>query len=374
VPPGIVINHTPARLQQYFGSPSIAVLPDGDYVASHDYFGPGTDYNQVLVFRSSDRGHTWKKTAEVEGFWSNLFMHGDALYLMGVSCQYGHVIVRRSDDGGSTWTEPTDRKSGLLYDDGKYHTAPMPVVEHDGRLWRTMEDAMGEGGWPSHFRARMLSVPADADLLNADNWIRTNPIAKNPDWLDGRFNGWLEGNAVVTPGGEAVNILRVDDHVGGKAAVIRISKDGKAATFDPSDGFIDFPGGAKKFSIRYDPQTRKYWTLTNWVPKRYEDANPARSRNIVALANSSDLRTWEVHCVLVHHEDVLYHGYQYVDWLFDGADMIAVIRTADDDVDGGAHNQHDANFLTFHRFENFRDLTSVDSVVSVEFLSVSDDD
>ena len=91
-------------------------------------------------------------------------------------------------------------------------------------------------------------------------------------------------------------------------------------------------------------------------------------------SESGDLRTWEVRCVLVHHEDVLYHGYQYVDWLFEGADMIAVIRTADDDDDGGAHNQHDANFLTFHRFKNFRGLTSVDSVVSTEFLSASDDD
>jgi hypothetical protein len=51
-----------------------------------------------------------------------------------------------------------------------------------------------------------------------------------------------------------------------------------------------------------------------------------------------------------------------VDWLFDGADIAAVCRTAYDDQTGGAANFHDANFLTFHRFANFRRLTMADSV------------
>ncbi len=37
--------------------------------------------------------------------------------------------------------------------------------------------------------------------------------------------------------------------------------------------------------------------------------------------------------------------------------MIALSRTAYDDGLGGAHSQHDANFITFQRFQNFRDLT-----------------
>jgi hypothetical protein len=38
--PGLVIDHLPASSGTYVGSPSIAVLPGGDYVASHDLFGP----------------------------------------------------------------------------------------------------------------------------------------------------------------------------------------------------------------------------------------------------------------------------------------------------------------------------------------------
>jgi hypothetical protein len=50
-----------------------------------------------------------------------------------------------------------------------------------------------------------------------------------------------------------------------------------------------------------------------------------------------------------------------VDWQIDGEDIIAVSRTAFDDGQGGAHSGHDANFLTFHRFKSFRNLTMKDS-------------
>lgn len=41
--------------------------------------------------------------------------------------------------------------------------------------------------------------------------------------------------------------------------------------------------------------------------------------------------------------------------------MIAACRTAFDDGMGGARNNHDANFLTFHRISNFRTRTMKDS-------------
>ena len=41
-PPGVVIDYSPAKSRQYIGSPSLAVLPNGEYVASHDFFGPGS--------------------------------------------------------------------------------------------------------------------------------------------------------------------------------------------------------------------------------------------------------------------------------------------------------------------------------------------
>lgn len=361
--PGVVIDHSFADTKQYIGSPSIAVLSNDEYLASHDLFGPGSSRQQTLVFASADKGATWSKRATIEGqWWSSLFVHRGAVYLMGTSREHGFTVIRRSEDGGTTWTTPTDKLSGLLMDDGKYHTAPVPVVVHKGRIWRGMEDEQGHGGWGSHFRAFMMSAPEDADLLNADNWTFSNRLGRNPEWLHGKFGGWLEGNAVVTPDGGIVDMLRADYRVGKeKAAIIKISEDGKEASFNPRRGFVDFPGGCKKFSIRYDDVSKRYWSLANWAPRKHASKNPERVRNTLALVCSKDLRYWNVRCVLLYHPDTARHGFQYADWLIDGDDIIAVVRTAFDDSSGGAHNQHDANYIIFHRFADFRNLAMNDS-------------
>ena len=163
-----------------------------------------------------------------------------------------------------------------------------------------------------------------------------------------------------------VDILRMHyGGPGGKAAIVRITDDGQTATFDSEADIIDFPGGAKKFSIRFDPQSKTYWTLVNpaMPVSRLQKRNAASIRNTLALMRSTDLKHWEMRCILLHHPDVAKHGFQYPDWLFEGDDIVAAIRTGCDDGLGGAHNAHDANFLTFHRFANFRDLTMADSVV-----------
>ena len=86
VVPGVVIDHSPAASGIYIGSPSLAVLTNGDYVASHDEFGPkSTEHSRALshIFQSRDRGAHWKKIATIDGaFWSTLFAHRGALYLI----------------------------------------------------------------------------------------------------------------------------------------------------------------------------------------------------------------------------------------------------------------------------------------------------
>ena len=357
---GVVVDHIPASTQRYVGSPSIAVLPGGKYVMSHDIFGSGSSNDTSVVFGSADRGATWSRLAEVRGqWWSTLFWHGTALYWMGVSCQYGNTVIRRSADGGVTWTEPTTRDTGLLLDDNRYHCAPVPVLVHGGRIWRAMEDAGGPGGWGHHFRALMMSAPDDGDLLRAESWTCSNRIGRDAEWLDGIFGGWLEGNAVVTPSGSVVDFLRVDVPPGPeKAAIIEVSEDGGRASFDPDSGFVDFPGGAKKFTIRFDPESGLYWSLSNPVAEPHRHEKPGKVRNTLALICSPDLRQWEQRTVVLHHPDVECHGFQYVDWLFERGDLIVASRTAYDDGLGGAHTQHDANFLTFHRVREFRELTS----------------
>jgi hypothetical protein len=361
-PPGTVIDYSPASSGLYIGSPSIVILPSGEYLASHDFFGPNSaefESPTSVVFRSRDRGKSWSKTATLKSlFWAGLFVHRDAVYIMGTDRHHGRIVIRRSEDHGRTWTEPVDGASGQLTSRTNYHTAPTPVIEHAGRLWRAFEDASGGSRWGMRYLPLMLSVPVEADLLNATNWTFSETVPRDPSWLEGKFNAWLEGNAVLTPEKAIVNILRVDvESFPEKAAILAVAPDGRTQAFDPARDIIDFPGGAKKFTIRFDPQSGAYWTLATATPERFQTGEkPSRIRNTLALLRSENLRQWETRAILLQHEDVRAHAFQYPDWQFDGEDIIAAVRTAHEDGQGGAHNAHDANYLTFHRFAQFRQL------------------
>ncbi len=356
-PPGVVVAHCPAASQQYIGSPGLAVLSTGEYVASHDYFGPGSSQNVTVVYASSDRGETWEARATIRGqWWSTLFEHRLALYLFGTAAEYGHCVIRKSIDSGRTWTEPRSAECGLLHADAMYHCAPVPVVIHKGRIWRAMEEYIGPK-WGA-FKAFVMSAPENADLLDARNWRSTNRIAPDTSWLGGQVGGILEGNIVVAPDGPLVNVLRVHQpSFDEAAAVMHVDESGTTLAFDPVQDFVRMPGGSKKFTIRYDTQSRRYWTLTNYVPAEYRDTvrRPDQTRNTLALLCAADLANWKVAQVVLQDPDTITTGFQYADWLFDGEDIIALVRTAFPEPDGTpAHNAHDANWLTFHRIEDFR--------------------
>ena len=359
--PGVIIDYSPAASGLYLGSPSLAVLPDGQYVASHDFFGPKSNEHvsaRSAVFRSADRGATWRRVAEIQGaFWSKLFVHRGGLYFLGTDRHHGNTIIRRSTDGGATWTSPVDRQHGLLRDGGEYHCAPMPIIEHQGRLWRAMEWRHPPIAWGINYRAGMLSIPVDANLLDGDQWTFAEFLPSYRAWNGGDMGAWLEGNAVVTPAGDLVDFLRVQTKSPDeKAALVRVSADGRALTFDPEKDFVPFAGGAKKFTIHFDPASKLYWSVASIVAERHRADNPGGIRNTLALVCSPDLRAWTTRTVLLYHPEVKKHGFQYVDWQFDGEDLVAVCRTA-----WNAINYHDAKFITFHRVKNFRALTMADS-------------
>jgi alpha-L-rhamnosidase len=361
--PGIVLAHSPKSTRRFIDSPSIIILSNGDYLASYQQGG------DTHVHCSSDRGRTWTHLTAVEHTtWSSLFEHSSTIYLMGVTGSYGNIYISRSNNGGKTWTEPTDAQHGLLTDKRGYHTGPVPVVVHKGRIWRAFENTIPSTGWGHRFQAFVMSAPVDADLIDRNSWTFSNELARDPSWLECEFHGWLEGNIVVMPDDKLVNMLRVDrpPH-GDTAAMIRINEEKHTISFDPKTGFIDFPGAGKKFVIRFDPKSQQYLSLTNWVPPAYRTPdtkiraflasqpreslapnkrgklltdngfyNFERTRNTLALITSPDLIHWQVRYIVLQGNDVAHHGFQYVDWQFDGNDLIALSRTAYDDGVGVA--------------------------------------
>jgi len=367
------LRYQDAATKVYLGSPSLTRLPNGNLLATHDYFGPDAPRNHegaeflTSVYRSHDNGASWTSLTHIVGaYWSVLFVHHGALYLLGTSAEYGSIVIRRSDDLGSTWTHPVDETSGLLFRGGpgrqapNYHCAPMPIVEWRDRLYRAFEDN-DPLHWPSGFQSCVISCGANADLLQAANWrmsnkLRYDPALDPPDWGGASGAGWLEGNVVVAPDGEIWNILRVHSTPAvDRAAIVRVHDEGRTLTFNPAD-FIRFPGGMSKFTVRRDSQTGIYWTLTN---NNTNSAYP-NQRNVLSLYASTDLCTWSHARTLMaddqglaEEESIAQTGFQYVDWHFDEDDILYLVRTAY----AGAVGYHDANRVTFARLQNFRRLT-----------------
>src|SRR6185312_3860153 len=201
--PGTVIAHSPVSSGLYIGSPSICILSDGSYLASHDLFGPNS--NEFVkpvskIYRSANKGRTWQQVAVIEGqFWSKLFTYRGGVYFFGTDKHHGNTIIRTSTDNGNTWSALVDADHGLLLQ-GEYHCAPVTFIEYKGKLWRAMEDAMGEiKKWGKRYGAFMMSMDAEKDPMLASSWKATNVLRYDSTMLGGKFGAWIEGNAVVAP-------------------------------------------------------------------------------------------------------------------------------------------------------------------------------
>lgn len=356
--PGVVVNYIHPEDYSYRSSgrspasPSLVRLPCGALLASHDVFWGGGGQNLTKIFSSEDDGRTWHYLTDVfPCFWGKLFVHRGLLYLLGMSTEYGDLELFRSDDGGAHWSRPAILCKGGDAARGGPHKAPMPVVAHAGRLW----SAVDYGCWAKGGHASgVVSVHEDADLMDPASWVVTPflPFDRNwPGLLPADHPGLLEGNVVVAPDGGLVNFLRYNSAPSyGKAVKLRVDVDHPAAPLR-FEAAVDFPGNMSKFTILRDPVTGRYYSLVNRVT-----SCETWQRNILTLTSSADLLHWKIERDILNYEDNGWPedrtkvGFQYVDWIFDGDDLLALSRTAVN----GAYNFHNANHITFHRIRNFR--------------------
>lgn len=104
--PGTVVNHMSASEKHYLDSLCIVIMPNGDYLVSHDVNSHDREvplYDKTIILKSIDKGKTWTKISELKTqHWSTLFYYNDALYIIGTIAKWSDAAIQKSLDGGYT--------------------------------------------------------------------------------------------------------------------------------------------------------------------------------------------------------------------------------------------------------------------------------
>lgn len=339
---------------RYLCSPSMVRHPDGYLLAAMDVFEGKSPQNLNLIFRSDDDGATWHYVSELmPSFWGKLFIHNGALYMLSCSTEYGDLLIGKSTDGGKTFSAPVTLLRGGNGKNGSdgVHKNPQNMVVYNGRLYGTLE----WGAWANKkfcHAAMVMSCDIHDDLLVPENWHFTPPLKFDhfaPELCDlPKCTMTIEGTLTTAPDGRLLNIMRFGKY--GHVIAYEVN------TQDPDApltyyGIIEFPANFSKFMIKRDPFSGKYYSIVC----RLYDREKAGARNYQTLMVSEDLFHWTDAAVLYdfRDQDPKKVGLQYVDFSFEGEDIIYLCRTAINN----AHNFHDSNYITFHRIKNFRKLT-----------------
>ncbi|MBE6732320.1 MAG: exo-alpha-sialidase [Ruminococcaceae bacterium] len=336
---------------RYLCSPSLVRHPDGFLLASMDLFAGSHPQNLTLIFRSDDNGETWHYVSELMPcFWGKMFIHKGELYMLSCSTEYGDLLIGKSIDGGKTFSAPICLLRGANGKNGSsgVHKNPQNIFIHNGRLYNTLE----WGAWANKeycHAAMVMSCDINDDLLIPENWSFTEPKKFNPNeapelsYLP-ECTMTIEGTLVMSPNSELLNVMRF----GGNRSVIayKVNKNNHEAVLEYSH-CIPFPANLSKFTIKYDEKSNKYYSVASRLHEKIYT-----KRNLLSLMASEDLYNWHLVTDLLDYSncDPEKIGFQYVDFEFEGDDIIFLCRTAIN----CARNYHDANYSTFHRIENFR--------------------
>ncbi|HWB00036.1 MAG TPA: sialidase family protein [Pirellulales bacterium] len=326
------------------------------------------EQSRLHVVRSDDRGQTWQPAAELSYYSGVPWTHKRALYLFaneaGTEFRNDNLVLLRSLDGGRTWSPPVTLFVGHYWN---CHTAM--VVKNDVLYWAVDDLSLGSKRGPCAIAGDLTMDPMDPKAWRISKPV---PFAGVPDSLtDPNLTGftsqYLEPNVI-----EVAGKLQVLATVKPK----RQSTANLCALFDLSDNnqaleltfrqYSPMPGGQLKFCVIRDDVSKLFWATANLVVDSHgimpwwNDGENKRNywggriggndRRFLMLLYSLDGLNWfQAGCIAQAKR--ISQSFMYARPVIDGDDLAIISRTSID-----APNQHDADFATFHRVRNFRQL------------------
>ena len=351
--PGEVLDYVPVQYDHPFyttprafvADPEIVVLPNGNYLAAYALSGRNTTSDtsgETTLFRSTDKGATWSSLGTYTGILrGSLFVQNGDVYLYGANDDTDNKPARimMSTNSGTSWT------SSEFANFAGMGTPNNPVV------WSNR--CYSSGGTASFY------APTASNLMIEASW-------KLPAGFPADRTGWLSGSETISEGQVVASPnlgVFILPKVGNMpyAALSRVNFGG-TVTFDPTNNFVALPGGEKKFGAAYDTVSSNFYVLSNPVlpahTNRIADLNAAMIRNTAAVLTSRDLLNWKVEKIFLYSTDVDRDGFGYLNFDFDDTNMAVIARTAFQ-VPGASNPErgHDSNLLTFHRLDDFRNLS-----------------
>ena len=340
---GVVINQLPINRNRIIASPSIAIMEDGTYIASHDIFRRGTTTGScdrgaadTYVFRSMNKGRSWTRVSIIKNIGAaTLFTNGRFVYILGVNGQC-KIIVQKSPNKGRAWG------SAHEIEKAPRGMTPNPPVIYNNRIWFAYG---GKGA---------MSAPRSASVLDSEAWTFTNQVNPASNWLNGKFTYWTEAQIVASPQTGVVVLPKTHDLP--YTGLIKVVDETKV-DFDPNTGFARLPGAGIKFGCIYDSVSKKFYALTNPILSVHAGLKVSGGiRNTGAVLSSMDLKNWYVEKIFLYSPHIRFEAFQYFNFAIDGDDMAVISRTALKIGDERPDRGHESNILSFHVIKNFRNL------------------
>jgi len=322
-------------------SPCLCRLPSGKLLASMDVTAKGASQCLTLLFYSEDNGTGWHYLTELYPCChGQLFYQNGRLYVLALSAPEGDILIGASDNEGIDWTMPTVLFRGSYNPNvDTWYRSPTSLTQANGRLYASLSFGHEGSGMDAH----VLSAPDDAvDYTDPAVWTLSDG-APTTDSEQNRCA--LDGSMILLPDGTLYQMM----HYGiGQCLLFSIAADDPSAAPIPQ-GTVVTETAPSKFDVRYDPVSASYYALCNRT-----SVDDSAVYTVLSLFVSKDALHWSVAADVLNAgalpaSDV---GFRSVSFVINDNDILFLSCTAY----GNAISCKDANYITFHKIENFREI------------------